>query len=492
MNMSRRLFVYIILMVLGFATLILLSNSLLLGPIYYWSVKNTMLKAMDDIDDIDYTQDTDIWLAELDDLSAGAAYDVVIRSGDAVIFSSSNEFGLKPRPDISQDDADVQPDDQAGAPMLQYWEGLDTLADGTHIGIVTMQDEKTEMMVCSREINTDVSIVLTQPVEPVDQSVWQANLLLIGCTVLSLGISAVIVLKISKRFTKPIREIQSTVGEMAGLNFDTRCDIKTGDELESLGSDVNVLADTLQAALKTLEKQNEQLEQDIVAQKRFIANASHELRTPLSLIKGYADEMSGGFTQSDMNNTEYVRIIADEAAKMNRLLTEMLELSRMESGTATLHKETLPVGEIVRQFIEKYDGYIAKNGLNIALNLDEDAVGLFDAVRFEQVLANFVSNAARYGDREKQIRIYTQVLKKVIRISVFNTGQAIPEDRIPRLWDGFYKADDSRTHSGEGYGLGLSIVKAIQNAIGQGFGAHNVPGGVEFWFEVPRKTDTAK
>ena len=299
-----------------------------------------------------------------------------------MLFSSSMDVGLASQPDTRQDDHTPRPGQQSFVHMPQELEGLDTLAGGTRIGIATIPEGKTGLMVCQRELDNGISIYLTQPIEPVDQSIQQANLLLVACTVFSLGLLTFIVLRLSKRFTEPVRQIQRTVGEMAKLNFDTRCSVRTG-ELENLGADVNILADTLQDALTKLERQNVQLEKDILAQKRFIANASHELRTPLSLIKGYADEMTSGFVPNSAHKDEYIRIISDEAAKMNRLLKEMLELSRMESGTTKLQIAKLSVNEQIRFFLEKYDGYIVKNSLHVELKLGDDVLGMFDAIQFE-------------------------------------------------------------------------------------------------------------
>lgn len=485
-SITKRLFLYILLVVLGFTTLILLSNSLLLKPLYYQSMKNTMLRAMDSISDIDYTQDIDDWLGELSNLGAGNSYDIVIKNEGLVEFSSSSEVGLMPRLNQFQTGAQkpLQNNRAFDLRRIMEWEEIDMKEDGTRLGIITIQSTDSELMVCSRELSEGVTISLTQAIEPINQSIWQANILLIACAALSLGISAIFVFKISKRFTKPIRQIQSSVGEIAKLNFNVRCDISTGDELESLGGDVNILADELQSALTTLKSQNAQLEKDIITQRQFISNASHELRTPLSLIKGYADEIKIGYAKDEKQKDAYIEIIAEEAAKMNRLLKEMLELSRMENGSIILKNEKHSVNEQISMFIEKYDGFIAENGLKISLKLADGAIGLFDAMHFEQVLANYISNAARYGDEKKRIEISTEIIKDNVRISVFNTGKKIPEDKFDSLWDGFYKEDEARTRVKDSYGLGLSVVKAIQNLTGQKFGVKNVSGGVVFWFDI--------
>ncbi len=487
MNISSRLFIYVILIILGFAALILVSNTLLLGPLYRFMLRNTMISALDDYSEVDYKADIDVWLSDIAELSSGKSYDVVIQNQDFITFSSSEEIGLMARPDDRQIDMPNQwPDLKDDSHTIDGDTKFKQLSDGTYIGVSMLGDRKTELMVCYREIDDGIVIFITQPIEQVNESVSQANILLLACTVLSLIILLFVVLRMSKRFTKPIREIQATVSEIASLNFDKRCEIKTGDELQSLGENVNILAGELQGALNELEKKNEQLKKDIDAQKKFIANASHELRTPLSLITGYSEEMSSGHLNTVKQSVQYSKIVAEEAAKMNRLLTEMLELSRMQSGQAKLRKEVLDVEQQVKLFLEKYDGYIEKNGLNVSLDSSEGVLGVIDPVRFEQVLANYISNAARYGDPHKKIRLSVKPDEDHIRIIVFNTGKHIDPAKLENLWDGFLKLDDARTRVPDSYGLGLSVVKAIQEAAGMDYGARNVKDGVEFWFDVER------
>lgn len=528
-SISRRLFTTIIAVVLGISMLILLANSLLLKPLYYNSIRSTMLHAMETLSGVDYSADWSTLADEIKEQTAGSSYDVVVRTDDQLLYSDSKEFGLIQQPwdntasgegigvggnddtDASLEDDPTEPaasgepvtpeegsfpdspdmeDRYFGNPMIstQEWEQID---ENTSIGIATEPKTNIEMMICSRELDSGIRIILMQAIEPVNQSIQQANILLIACAVITLGLSAIFVFKLSRRFTQPIRQIKSKVGEIAALQFGEPCRIKTGDELESLGNDVNLLGDKLKDTLDTLRLQNEQLEKDIIAQRQFISNASHELRTPLSLIKGYADEMTAGYAAEPSQKDLYISIIAEEAAKMNRLLKEMLELSRMESGRVALQNETHNVRERIQIFLEKYDGYISENGLHVTLKEAREMNGVFDPMYFEQVLANYISNAARYGDEEKHIEISMEDRGDSIRISVFNTGERIPEDLLSHIWDGFYKANSARTRIKDSYGLGLSIVKAIQSASGQPYGVRNMPSGVEFWFDV-RRTGTQR
>lgn len=487
--------------VLGISGLILLSNTLLLRPLYYNSLKETMTQALGIVSNIDFSADSDTWAQQLNAMTAGASYDVVVRNSNGIMYSSSVEFGLHPKPDsISiqggtkgtvtpgsvQQFVDPKSTHQEGKIFtIKGLESMEQVGEGMYFGALP-GTSGIRTMAALKELADGTQILITQPAEPVDQSIRQANILLAGCALLAAAISAIFVFRISKRFTKPIMQIQNAVGSITALEFGGRCDIKTGDELQSLGEDVNRLSDKLKNALDTLRSQNEQLESDIAAQRQFISNASHELRTPLALIKGYADELGAGFAGNTAQTEQYLSVITEEAAKMNRLLKEMLELTRMESGMARLINERLSVSESVRAFVEKYDGFLGENRLSVSLRLADDADGFFDAVRFEQVLANYISNAARYGDDKKQVEIRTETTQEGIRVSVFNTGKGIPEHLMEHIWDGFYKADSARTRTEDSYGLGLSIVKAIQSAAGRGYGAENVPGGVVFWFDVAR------
>ena len=504
MGITKRLFLYFISVVLGITGMILLSNTLLLRPLYYQSIKSEMLGAMEKLSEVDYSAESEDWTDELGIITAGKAFDVVIRNEGDVLYSSSVEVGLRPNPEFPSgsgiqggadhfDDGSIptSPSGSSDQPfptdsqaffeednrffMSGNTDDFEQIGDGVFIS-KTAWMSNISFMVCTKDLPDGTSIFLTQPIEPVNQSVSQANILLIGCAILATGLSLIFALVLSRRFTKPIRQIQNYVGSLAALDFSGKSDIRTGDELQSLGEDINSLGDKLKGALDTLRKQNDQLEKDIASQRQFISNASHELRTPLSIIKGYADEMNSGYVKEDGQKEAYVKIISEEAAKMNRLLREMLELARMESGMAKLQMEKLSVGEAIKTFLEKYDGFITENGLKIELEIGEDEVGVFDPVRFEQVLANYVSNASRYGDEQKRVKISVKSLSDCIRICVFNTGTGVPEDIKDSIWDGFYKANTARTRTDDSYGLGLSVVKVIQNAASQGFGMEKRPG----------------
>ncbi len=289
-SITKRLFLYIVAVVLGTSVIILLSNSLLLKPLYYNSIRGSMLSGINVLSDIDFSGDEDTWLSELDTLTVDKAYDLIIASDDEVLYSSSKEAGLMPRPDgtgfgtgqdssgqnVSQQDPEEEPQNQSTAqspgqsgensqtddrqPPFFRWhteqDGWESVGDNTYMATIKEPRTEIEMLVCTKELDNGIRIALTQAIEPINQSVRQANILLLACALLSVGLSVVFVFRMSRRLTQPIRQIQNTVGELAALNFGNRCDVRTGDELQNLGEDVNRLGNELESALNTLKEQN--------------------------------------------------------------------------------------------------------------------------------------------------------------------------------------------------------------------------------------------
>ncbi len=501
-KISIRLFVMMLTLIVGFSAMLLVANSLLLKPLYYASVKRGMSDTLDTLMTIDYTQDEDDWLDDIrsvNTLNAG----VVVEVDGVIIYSSSNDIGIVGG--FDKDFRDMVPPTESDGQSIddnlekdkkfndrrdpfyldmpvEDWEYLD---ESTKFGIMDEPSHDNKVFIMEECVNESIVIHVVQNVEPVLESVQQANQLLLVVTALFLIVAVLAAFRLAKAFTKPIRQMQNYVGELSALNFESTCDVNTGDELQSLNEDITFLSNTLENTLDELKQKNKMLEREVVAQRKFISNASHELRTPLALIKGYADEIAGGFVSDRDQEHIYIGYIAQESTKMKRLLNEILELSRLESGRMTFEAMTFDVKDAIEQFLDKYAGFVEEHQLAIEVVADEGD-GQYDLMRFEQVLANFLSNAAKYGDDEHKIIIRSELFDEYYRVSVFNTGSPIPEDVMAFIWDGFYKADESRSQNEGSYGLGLSIVKAIQNVAGRAYGVENTPDGVRFWFDIKK------
>ena len=474
-------------MIIVIFTLVLLAaNSLLLKPMYLKAIEDQMVEALQSIEPIEINALDEEWVETVKALSVGNDYDAVIVNEDQVVYSASPEIGVrqaeegfrKPEPTLGKVDKNRLPFD-ANSVRKYVTEDIERVE---HDPI--NPNETNQIIIYSRHIDSDLYVYMIQPLEPVNNSVILANRLLIICAVIFVVISIFIAMSIANQFSRPIKDIQKQVNSITKFDFSRSLSITTGDELEALGEDVNSLSKSLEMSLNQLNEQNKQLEKDVKSQKSFISNASHELRTPLALIKGYSEEIEAGYVKKPEQQQKYMSYISEEATKMSRLLDEILELSRLESGRMALREEAIYVRDAVAAFLDKYDGFIREQGLEVEIQVDMSLIGLHDPVRFEQVLANYISNAAKYGDSQKTIVIKGARINNRVVVTVFNTGSLIGKSVMDHLWDGFYMADEARSTSHNSYGLGLSIVKAIQEVGHNSYGANNVHGGVEFWFDM--------
>jgi len=475
-SITKRLFFNISIIVLTFAIVVVICNALFLRPLYAFYTERVIEKAIKDISKINFKTDENEWRTSINTIERNNHFEILIFEDQRMIYSTS----MQPRWVPTEFPTDLLND------LLQFLD--DKPQNNNNIeNINNAHPSRHDSIIYSYTKIDNYTILVTQILSPVNNTIRQTNLVILLVTTIFLLITLFLAFRLSKRFTSPIREIQSTVADIMDLNFNATCDVSTGDELEHLADDVNELSLHLKETLNQLHIQNEQLEKDILSQRQFISNASHELRTPLSLIKGYADEIGNGFVNDAKQQNLYINIISEEANKMNRLLKEMLDLSRMESGRMTLDLHAMPINQLIQDFVDKYDGYISDHQLNLSLALAaENPIGSVDTMRFEQILANYLSNAAKYGDDQHQVIISTHIKPDVVRIALFNSGSHISDQTLANIWDRFYKRDQSRSQNEGSYGLGLSIVAAIQALSGQHYGVENVDGGVNFWFEVWR------
>lgn len=294
-------------------------------------------------------------------------------------------------------------------------------------------------------------------------------------------------------FSKPLIEMNKITRDMAKMDFSQKCPPYANNEIGELGQSINTLSSSLDATLKDLQQKNEQLEADIEhkikveqMRKEFVSNSSHELKTPIAIIQGYAEGLKLGMKSGRMNTDDYCDIIIEETHKMNRLVCDMLELSKYETGSYTLKQRDFDIGEFVRESIESYDILAKESGIEIINNIPDGLTGYGDPERLEMVIHNYVSNALSHAKYDKKIILSATETKDSIRISVFNTGDHIAEGDLENIWQSFYRADKAHSREEGRFGLGLSIVKAIQDLHGMPYSAENVDGGVMFSFDTKK------
>lgn len=198
----------------------------------------------------------------------------------------------------------------------------------------------------------------------------------------------------------------------------------------------------------------------------FIANVSHELRTPISMLQGYSEAIIDDVMSSEEERMETVQIIHDESKRMSRLVTDLLNLARMESGHMQLYKEPLSPVLFLDRMAAKF-AQVAKDAnvqLSLETNENSDLTVLADEDRLEQVFTNLIDNAIRHTPDGGAVTLGVHQTNRMIDMTVADTGVGIPEDDLPFVFERFYKADKARTRGKAGTGLGLAIAKNIMEA----------------------------
>lgn len=223
----------------------------------------------------------------------------------------------------------------------------------------------------------------------------------------------------------------------------------------------------------------------------FIANVSHELRTPIAMLQGYSEAIIDDIASSEEEKKEIVKVIYDESLRMGRLVNELLDLARMQSGNITLKKEQVNFDQLINRVVRKFQGLAKDNKVTLTSRLDGEIGELFiDPDRIEQVLTNLVDNAIRHTDEEGNVEVHVSAQESGILVEVKDTGTGIPEEDLPFVFERFYKADKARTRGKSGTGLGLAIVKNIIDSHQGNISVHSkLDEGTTFTFILPRKND---
>ena len=220
----------------------------------------------------------------------------------------------------------------------------------------------------------------------------------------------------------------------------------------------------------------------------FIANVSHELRTPIAMLQGYSEAIIDDFVQSDEERKEMIRIIYDESQRMGRLVTDLLDLARMESGNVTLYKESVPIVPVLERMTNKFAQVAKEKEVTLKFETDftDDTFVEIDEDRIEQVLTNLIDNALRHTPPEGQVTVSLTSEFSYARVAITDTGIGIPAEDLPYVFERFYKADKARTRSKGGTGLGLAIARNIVEGHGGNIKVESEVGvGTSFVFYLP-------
>ena len=312
--------------------------------------------------------------------------------------------------------------------------------------------------------------MLRASVESIHESAQISSRFFIYVTMCVCIISFLAMLFISKRFTEKILVL---------------------DEIGILGDSINTLSETLEKTLGELKSANVQLKRELEQKmqidemrKEFLSNVSHELKTPIALIQGYAEGLQENINDDPESREFYCEVIMDEAGKMNMLVKKLLDLNQIEFGTENLTMERFDIVATIDNILSNAEILFRQKEAVLKFDADEPIYVWGDVYLIEEAFSNYMSNALNHIDGDRIIEVNVRKEGDQARVSVYNTGEPIPEEDIDQIWVKFYKVDKARTREYGGSGVGLSIVKATMDRLGQGYGVRNIKDGVEFWFTV--------
>jgi signal transduction histidine kinase len=338
---------------------------------------------------------------------------------------------------------------------------------------------------------TDVIFVLSS-LQPVNEAVSVIEKLYLYFALGAILFTVLMSLIYSKLIAKPLVSINKVATKLAQLDFSEKCEVERKDEIGNVAASLNFLSENLDEAMTSLKLANAKLEEDIEKErklermrKEFIAAVSHELKTPISLIDGYAVGLKDNIFEGEEKDY-YLDIIIDEAEKMGNLVSDMLDLSYLESGSFKLKKEEFNLTELIEETMKKYEAIFEERKAEISMNIIDTVPVNADWNRLEQVFTNFITNALRHVNEGGTIYVNMLEKEEGIIIEIENTGSTVPDKDLMKIWGKFYKTDKARTRKLGGTGIGLSIVKNILVHHGYDFGAENTDKGVKFYFIVPR------
>lgn len=331
------------------------------------------------------------------------------------------------------------------------------------------QARGTELLFYAVTVRTasgmDWMVAVESEITPMSATVETLLAQLICLTLVLVPLGIFLAVYIPRRLTRPLTEMNEAAKLLGRGDYSVRFAGRGARE-------VSELAGTLNFAAAELSKADS-------LRRELLANVSHDLRTPLTMIKGYGEVMRD---LPGENTPENVQIIIDEAGRLNDLVNDLLDLSRLEAGVIQLEKERFNLTESIRAILTRYDKLA---DYRFPFAAAEDVYVAADKLKISQVVYNLVNNAVNYAGEDKTVSLCQEVIGERVRISVSDTGEGIPADKLQDIWDRYYKVDREHRRTQVGTGLGLSIVKNVLDLHGGAYGVVSELGmGSTFWFEL--------
>ncbi|WP_370294677.1 ATP-binding protein [Rossellomorea marisflavi] len=383
-----------------------------------------------------------------------------------LLFDALNElFPLKPSQEKKVKDMKLQKID-----WTEPWSGTHNMVI---IDPVKTKAGKTELL---------VSVTSLQEVQDTNNAL-QLFYLYLGIG----GLILIVILSIffSRLVSKPLIKLDKMAKRMVKLDFTVDSPVRQKDEIGNLSNSMLLMARNLDQALKELEEKNVRLLADMEQknemekiQQDFFANASHELKTPLSIIKSFAEGLKDGIGVNKQDH--YFEVIVEEAEKMEGLLTDMLDLAKLEARTIKLRKTSFLLSDLIDKASNKLVYSLKEKELDVVIGSTKELPIVADYGWMEKVMLNFLVNSIRHAEKGSTISIDIESGEHDTTFILRNRGDKIPEDKLDHIWKRFYRGELSRSRQTGGTGLGLSIAQQILDMHHCEYKVENLEDGVKF------------
>ena len=329
---------------------------------------------------------------------------------------------------------------------------------------------KNKTIIKALKYKENTYIFINASIEPLDSSIQIIKSQYIYIALILLIVSIILAFQISKQISKPIEKISDSAKKLEKGDFNTKFKPDTNIV------EINELSETLERARMELSKTDE-LRRDLMA------NVGHDLKTPLTMIKAYAEMTRDLDNQTIEKKKENLNIIIEETDRLNVLVRDILDLSKLQSKTYELKIEKFDLHDLIKTILKRYFILIDYEGYEFIYNNKKSIIVNADKKRIEQVIYNLINNAVNYTGNDKKIYIELIENESSVTVEIRDTGKGIPKKEIEHIWDKYYHNEKNHKRNAFGTGLGLSIVKTILESHNYKYGVKSKNGeGTIFYF----------
>ncbi|MGE4214235.1 MAG: ATP-binding protein [Anaerotignaceae bacterium] len=420
----------------------------------------------------------------------------IITADGQIVFSEDDRYSYDMQRDTVQERIDEFAKVKAAGGTLQFFQDIRKPTNPFEVdqNIVqtdeTSQQEKTnedrvedkfnrhmpeydnvKNLVYSEVVQTsdgEIMIMLNTLLTPIGSTTEILKVELLYITAILMAFSIILAYVIFRQISNPIIKTNNSAKELAHANYAVQFAQDGYKEIAQLN-------ETLSYAAQELSK-TEKL------QRELLSNISHDLRTPLTLITGYAEVMRD---IPGENTPENVQVIIDEGRRLSDLVTDILDISKLQASVSELNLYKLSLTKKIEAVLTRYNKLKEQDGYIIEFIKDEEAFVMADEIKLLQVIYNLINNAINYTGVDKKVVIKQTVKDNKVKIEIIDTGEGIEKENIPLIWDRYFKVEKNHKRAKVGTGLGLSIVKNILELHNAAFGVESEVGkGSAFWFEM--------